>query len=65
MTYVCSQLATRSLEPSFGLLFGDLLASLDVATTGAAIIVSAQDALINFSGLSSSCGQVGQVSRTR
>lgn len=44
-------LATRSLEPSFGLLFADLLKKLEVATTGAAIIVSAQDALINFSGL--------------
>ncbi|KAK3932174.1 Monocarboxylate transporter 12-B [Frankliniella fusca] len=44
-------LATRSLEPSFGLLFADLLKRLEVATTGAAIIVSAQDALINFSGL--------------
>ena len=45
------QLSTRSLEPSFGLLFGDLLRTLNVATTGAAVIVSTQDALINFSGL--------------
>ncbi|XP_034254704.1 uncharacterized protein LOC117653254 isoform X1 [Thrips palmi] len=44
-------LATRSLEPSFGLLFGATLKQLGVATTGAAIIVSTQDALINFSGL--------------
>lgn len=44
-------LATRSLEPSFGLLFKNLLKDLGVATTGAALIVSAQDALINFSGL--------------
>lgn len=43
--------ASRSLEPSFGLLFGDLLQSLDVATTGASIIVSTMDSVINFSGL--------------
>ncbi|XP_017773449.1 PREDICTED: uncharacterized protein LOC108560407 isoform X2 [Nicrophorus vespilloides] len=42
---------TRSMEPSFGLLFGDLLKELDVETTGAALIMSTLDALINFSGL--------------
>lgn len=46
-----SQLATRSIEPSFGLLFGDLLKDLDVGTTGAAIIISALDVMMNFSGL--------------
>lgn len=45
------QLATRSIEPSFGLLFGDLLKDLDVGTTGAAIIMSALDVCMNFSGL--------------
>lgn len=44
-------LSTRSIEPSFGLLFGDLLKDLGVATTGAAIIMSTLDAMINFSGL--------------
>ncbi|GAB0100905.1 Major facilitator superfamily [Sergentomyia squamirostris] len=44
-------LATRSIEPSFGLLFGDLLRDLDVGTTGAAIIMSALDVMMNFSGL--------------
>ncbi|RZC33016.1 uncharacterized protein BDFB_004524, partial [Asbolus verrucosus] len=44
-------LCTRSIEPSFGLLFGDLLTELDVETTGAALIMSTLDALINFSGL--------------
>lgn len=45
------QLCTRSIETSFGLLFGDLLGELGVETTGAAIIMSTLDALINFSGL--------------
>lgn len=45
------QLATRSIEPSFGLLFGDLLADLNVGTTGAAVIISALDVMMNFSGL--------------
>lgn len=44
-------LATRSIEPSFGLLFGDLLAELNVGTTGAAVIMSALDVSMNFSGL--------------
>lgn len=44
-------LATRSIEPSFGLLFGDLLTSLDVNTTGAALIISGLDIMMNFSGL--------------
>ncbi|KAJ3657860.1 hypothetical protein Zmor_009636 [Zophobas morio] len=44
-------LCTRSIEPSFGLLFGDLLKDLEVETTGAALIMSTLDALINFSGL--------------
>jgi MFS transporter, MCT family, solute carrier family 16 (monocarboxylic acid transporters), member 14 len=44
-------LATRSIEPSFGLLFGDLLQSLDVGTTGAAIIISMLDITMNLSGL--------------
>lgn len=45
------QLATRSIEPSFGLLFGDLLNDLQVGTTGAAVIMSALDVMMNFSGL--------------
>lgn len=45
------QLATRSIEPSFGLLFGDLLRDLDVGTTGAAVIISTLDVCMNFSGL--------------
>jgi MFS family permease len=45
------QLATRSIEPSFGLLFGDLLKDLDVGTTGAAIIISMLDIMMNLSGL--------------
>ncbi|PNF41712.1 hypothetical protein B7P43_G03459 [Cryptotermes secundus] len=44
-------LSTRSIEPSFGLLFGDKLRDMGVATTGASIIISALDATINFSGL--------------
>ncbi|XP_065079895.1 uncharacterized protein LOC135702779 [Ochlerotatus camptorhynchus] len=44
-------LSTRSIEPSFGLLFGDLLNDLQVGTTGAAIIISALDVMMNFSGL--------------
>ncbi|XP_049532623.1 uncharacterized protein LOC125949535 [Anopheles darlingi] len=44
-------LATRSIEPSFGLLFGDLLTDLQVGTTGAAVIISALDVMMNFSGL--------------
>ncbi|KAF5303575.1 hypothetical protein FQR65_LT08176 [Abscondita terminalis] len=45
------KLCTRSIEPSFGLLFGDLLKELEVETTGAALIMSTLDALVNFSGL--------------
>uniref|UniRef100_A0AAG5DNP6 Major facilitator superfamily (MFS) profile domain-containing protein n=1 Tax=Anopheles atroparvus TaxID=41427 RepID=A0AAG5DNP6_ANOAO len=44
-------LATRSIEPSFGLLFGDMLNDLQVGTTGAAIIISALDVMMNLSGL--------------
>lgn len=44
-------LATRSIEPSFGLLFGDLLNDLQVGTTGAAIIISTLDVMMNLSGL--------------
>jgi hypothetical protein len=45
------QLATRSIEPSFGLLFGDKLRGLGVETTGASAIMSTLDATINFSGM--------------
>ncbi|XP_055841272.1 uncharacterized protein LOC129908645 [Episyrphus balteatus] len=44
-------LCTRSIEPSFGLLFGDLLSDLNVGTTGAAVIISTLDVCMNFSGL--------------
>lgn len=46
-----AQLSTRSIEPSFGLLFGDLLADLQVGTTGASVIMSTLDVCMNFSGL--------------
>lgn len=49
--FPCLQLATRSIEPSFGLLFGDLLNDLDVGTTGAAVIISMLDIMMNLSGL--------------
>lgn len=49
--YCVLQLCTRSIETSFGLLFGDMLKELGVETTGAALIMSTLDALINFSGL--------------
>lgn len=49
--FLLFQLATRSIEPSFGLLFGDLLRDLDVGTTGAAVIISTLDVCMNFSGL--------------
>lgn len=42
--------STRSLEPSFGLLFKDLLDELDVHTTGASVIASTLDSVVNFSG---------------
>lgn len=45
------QLATRSLEPSFGLLFGGILQDLSVATTGAGVIYSTYEAVVNFSGI--------------
>lgn len=45
------QLATRSIEPSFGLLFADLLTELKVETLGAAVIMSTYDVMMNFSGL--------------
>lgn len=44
-------MATRSIEPSFGLLFGDLLKQLKVETFGAAVIMSTYDVMMNFSGL--------------
>ncbi|CAG5056125.1 unnamed protein product [Parnassius apollo] len=42
--------STRSLEPSFGLLFKDLLDDLGVHTTGASVIASTLDCVVNFSG---------------
>lgn len=44
-------LATRAIEPSFGLLFGDVLRDLQVETLGAAVIMSTYDVMMNFSGL--------------
>lgn len=44
------QFSTRSLEPSFGLLFKDLLDDLGVKTTGASVIASTLDSVVNFSG---------------
>lgn len=46
------QLSTRSIEPSFGLLFGDKLRDMGVTTMGASAIMSTLDATINFSGMS-------------
>lgn len=44
------QFSTRSLEPSFGLLFKDLLDDLGIHTTGASVIASTLDSVVNFSG---------------
>ncbi|XP_033218414.1 monocarboxylate transporter 12-like [Belonocnema kinseyi] len=44
-------LSLRSLDPSFGLLFGDLLQDLKVDSTRTSMIMSILDANINFSGL--------------
>ncbi|XP_011639056.1 monocarboxylate transporter 3-like [Pogonomyrmex barbatus] len=43
-------LSLRSLDPSFGLLFKDLLENLDVDSTGTSVIMSILDAIVNFSG---------------
>lgn len=43
-------LSLRSLDPSFGLLFQDLLVDLNVDSTGTSIIMSVLDAIVNFSG---------------
>ncbi|KAL6440489.1 hypothetical protein ACFW04_003188 [Cataglyphis niger] len=43
-------LSLRSLDPSFGLLFQDLLLDLDVDSTGTSIIMSVLDAIVNFTG---------------
>lgn len=44
-------MATRGIEPSFGLLFNDILTDLNVGTAGAAIIISGLDVMMNMSGL--------------
>lgn len=44
-------LSLRSLDPSFGLLFGDLLRDLKIDSTRTSLIMSVLDANINFSGL--------------
>ncbi|KYN13878.1 PREDICTED: uncharacterized protein LOC108766313 [Trachymyrmex cornetzi] len=43
-------LSLRSLDPSFGLLFKDLLEDLNVDSTWTSIIMSVLDAIVNFSG---------------
>ncbi|XP_012532558.1 monocarboxylate transporter 12 [Monomorium pharaonis] len=43
-------LSLRSLDPSFGLLFNDLLKELKVGSTGTSVIMSVLDAIVNFSG---------------
>ncbi|XP_011862379.1 PREDICTED: uncharacterized protein LOC105559003 [Vollenhovia emeryi] len=43
-------LSLRSLDPSFGLLFKDLLEDLNVDSTGTTVIMSVLDAIVNFSG---------------
>ncbi|CAH1399999.1 unnamed protein product [Nezara viridula] len=42
---------TIAIEPSFGLLFKDLLSQLRVETTGASLVISTLDGIFNFSGL--------------
>lgn len=44
-------MATRGIEPSFGLLFNDILNDLNVGTAGAAIVISGLDVMMNLSGL--------------
>ncbi|XP_048511168.1 monocarboxylate transporter 12 [Athalia rosae] len=44
-------ISLRSLDPSFGLLFGDFLEELDVETTGASVIISTLEVMANLSGL--------------
>ncbi|CAH1399997.1 unnamed protein product [Nezara viridula] len=44
-------ITTYAIEPSFGLLFGDLLKQLGVETTGASLVMSTMDGIFNFSGL--------------
>ncbi|XP_031828547.1 monocarboxylate transporter 12-like isoform X2 [Nomia melanderi] len=44
-------LSLRSLDPSFGLLFHDPLEELNIDSTGASLIMSILDAIVNFSGL--------------
>lgn len=48
------QLSLRSLDPSFGLLFGDLLKELKVDSVGASVIMSILDSVMNFSGKTNS-----------
>ncbi|XP_014289008.1 monocarboxylate transporter 12 isoform X1 [Halyomorpha halys] len=43
--------STRAIEPSFGLLFGDLFKQLGVETTGASLVVSTLCIIISISGL--------------
>ncbi|XP_015114503.1 monocarboxylate transporter 12 [Diachasma alloeum] len=44
-------LSLRSLDPSFGLIFDDLLTDLKIDSTKASVILSVLDACCNFSGL--------------
>lgn len=44
-------LSLRSLDPSFGLLFQDLLEDLDADSTSTALIIGVLDAIVNLSGL--------------
>ncbi|XP_017755349.1 PREDICTED: monocarboxylate transporter 12-like [Eufriesea mexicana] len=44
-------LSLRSLDPSFGLLFHDPFLELEIDSTGASLIMSILDAIVNFSGL--------------
>lgn len=43
-------LSLRSLDPSFGLLFQDLLMNLNADSTKTSVIMSVLDAIVNFSG---------------
>ncbi|XP_046432819.1 monocarboxylate transporter 1-like isoform X1 [Neodiprion fabricii] len=44
-------ISLRSLDPSFGLLFGDMLKELNVTTVGGTLIIGILESVVNFSGM--------------
>ncbi|XP_046748581.1 monocarboxylate transporter 2-like [Diprion similis] len=44
-------ISLRSLDPSFGLLFGDILNELNVTTVGGTLIMGILESVVNFSGM--------------